>query len=51
MGLLVCACANIICLARLARLACSAPFRYFQRAFAGFQMGDRHLFVISFGEG
>ena len=29
----------------------SAPFWYFQRASAGFQQGDRHLFVIFFGEG
>ena len=30
---------------------CSAPFWYFQRAFAGFQLSDRHLSVIFFGEG
>ena len=40
-GYFVCACANKIC---------SAPFRYFQRASAGFQLGDRHLFVNFFGE-
>ena len=34
-----------ICLARL------APFWYFQRAFADFQLSDRHLSVIFFGEG
>ena len=40
-----CACANKVCSAR------SAPFSYFQRASAHFQLGDRHLFVIFFGEG
>ena len=39
------ACANKVCSAR------SAPFSYFQRASAHFQLGDRHLFVIFFGEG
>ena len=29
----------------------SAPLWYFQRAFAGFQLSDRHLSVIFFGEG
>ena len=32
-------------------LASSASFWNFQRPSAGFQMGDRHLFVIFFGEG
>ena len=44
-GHLVCACACKIC------LASSASFWNFQRPSAGFQMGDRHLFVICFGEG
>ena len=44
-GTFCCACAKKIC------SACSAPFWYFQRAFAGFQLSDRHLSVIFFGEG
>ena len=44
-GACCCACAKKICSAR------SAPFRYFQRTFAGFQLSDRHLSVIFFGEG
>ena len=44
-GAFCCACAKKICSAR------SAPFWYFQRAFAGFQLSDRHLSVIFFGEG
>ena len=44
-GAFCCACAKKVCSAR------SAPFRYFQRAFAGFQLSDRHLSVILFGKG
>ena len=44
-GHLVYACACKICSAR------SASFWNFQRPSAGFQLGDRHLFVIFFGEG
>ena len=29
----------------------SPSLRYFQRVSSGFQLGDRHLFVIFFGEG
>ena len=44
-GAFCCACAKKVCSAR------SAPFGYFQRAFAGFQLSDRHLSVILFGKG
>ena len=44
-GAFCCACAKKVCSAR------SAPFRYFQRAFAGFQLSDRHLSMILFGKG
>ena len=43
-GHFVCACAHNTCSAR------SASFWYFQRSSAGFQLGDRHLFIIFFGE-
>ena len=44
-GHFVCMCAYKICSAR------SASFWYSQRSSAGFQLGDRHLFVILFWEG
>ena len=44
-GHFVCVCAFKICSARL------ASFWYSQRSSAGFQLGDRHLFVILFWEG
>lgn len=40
-----CACASKFCSTR------SAPLWDFQRASTGFQLGDRHFFIILFGEG
>ena len=44
-GAFCCACAKKVCSAR------SAPLQYFQHAFAGFRLSDRHLSVILFGKG